>query len=253
MDRFRDMLVERGLSASSIRQTQVAVKQVFEWATRQRLMQKVPLIETMIGKAKERGVLTPEEVKALFALPTWPKIHRAINMLAYSTGMRLGEILALRRAAFHVDEGYVDVGVSWDRATKTVKSTKTQKTRSIPVPTSVGTLLSEIMSGSTYQEPSDFFFSGRYRNQPLDRKMVERVLFKMFEEMGIDKTQRAARNITFHSARHFFNSLLLNRGIPDLKVKALTGHSTDKMMEHYYHPDDFKDVAVVSETLFTLC
>ena len=38
MDRFRDMLVERGLSASSIRQTQVAVKQVFEWATRQRLM-----------------------------------------------------------------------------------------------------------------------------------------------------------------------------------------------------------------------
>jgi integrase len=214
-------------------------------------MQRVPLIETMICRSKERGVLTPEKVKTLFALPDWPATRRAINMLAYSTGMRLGEILALRRAAFHVDEGYVEVEVSWDRATKSVKSTKTRKARFVPVPSNVGALLTELIARSPYQATHDFIFAGRRRNHPLDRKIVERMLFRMLAATGIDEPQRATRNITFHSARYFFNSLLLNRGIPDLKVKALTGHATDKMMGHYYHPGDFKDVAAVSETLFS--
>ena len=250
MERFRDMLIERGLSASTVRQTQIAVRQVFEWATRRRVMQRVPLIETVVGKAKERGVLSPEEVKALFQLPDWPRKHLAINMLAYSTGMRLGEILALRRSSVHQAEGYVDVEVSWDRVTKSVKSTKTRKARFVPVPTSVQSLLLETMDASPYREPEDLIFAGRKRSQPLDRKMVERVLFKMLERLGIDEDKRATRNISFHSSRHFYNSLLINRGIPDLKVKALTGHSTDAMTAHYYHIDDLKDVAALSETIF---
>lgn len=55
MDHFRDMLIERGLSASTVRQTQIMVHQVFEWAIRRRVMQRVPLIENVVGKAKERG------------------------------------------------------------------------------------------------------------------------------------------------------------------------------------------------------
>jgi len=250
MERFRDYLIDDGLSASSVRQAQLAVKQVLEWATRRGLMQRVPIIESVVGRAKERGILTPEEVKSLFRLPSWSKTHLAINMLAYSTGMRLGEILALRRSAFHATEGYIDVDSSWDRMTKSVKSTKTRKARFVPIPTSVQMLLRELLAANPDLEDDDFVFPGRKPRQPLDRKMVERVLFKMLAEIGIDEASRIERNITFHSARHFFNSLLVNRGVPDLKVKALTGHTTDAMTNHYYHVDDLKDVAEPGESLF---
>lgn len=59
-----------------------------------------------VGKAtKERGVLTDSEVQALLTTPEhWPDYrHYVINLLAFTTGMRLGEIRGLPIENVHSD------------------------------------------------------------------------------------------------------------------------------------------------------
>lgn len=62
------------------------------------------------------------------------------------------------------------------------------------------------------------------------------------EGIGIPDEARRDRGLSFHSWRHFFNSLLINQKVPLLKVQALTGHMTDRMSEEYFHPDEYSDV-----------
>jgi integrase len=74
----------------------------------------------------------------------------------------------------------------------------------------------------------------------------------LWKKLELIKKERNEHNITFHSWRHFLNSMLINANIPDQKVKSMTGHSTNEMTEHYYHPDEMKDVIMVQERLLAL-
>jgi integrase len=52
--------------------------------------------------------------------------------------------------------------------------------------------------------------------------------------IGINEEKRKARAITFHSWRHFLNSVIRGR-VPDEKLRLMTGHQTEKMTENYTH------------------
>ena len=64
---------------------------------------------------------------------------------------------------------------------------------------------------------------------------------------GISEEARKARNITFHSFRHWFNSILINAKVPLLKVQQLTGHSSVEMSANYFHLDEMDDVRAIQE------
>ena len=56
----------------------------------------------------QKGLLTPEEVRKVLDELHWNnRIHYAVNLLCASTGLRLGEALALQSE--HVHESYIDV------------------------------------------------------------------------------------------------------------------------------------------------
>jgi len=69
---------------------------------------------------------------------------------------------------------------------------------------------------------------------------------------GISEKERRTRNITFHSWRYFFNSLLVNSKIPIQQIQSITGHVTDAMTQHYYTPDiqEMADVLLVQGRIF---
>jgi integrase len=57
--------------------------------------------------------------------------------------------------------------------------------------------------------------------------------------------------LSFHSWRHFCNSLLVNRGLPVLRAQQVIGHTSLKMTETYLHPgQDFSDVLTIQGELF---
>jgi integrase len=86
----------------------------------------VPKIERAADNPKHKGILTIDEVRRLFSIP-W-KSDAAYchpvkdefkgyvgNLLASSTGLRMGEIQALVLSDIHLEDGYIYVRRSWDR------------------------------------------------------------------------------------------------------------------------------------------
>jgi integrase len=245
-DRIQEYAIElrsQGLSASTVNHILTTLKIVLQGALHKKLIQTVPEISTVGGTKTERGILTLEEAKKYFNQEWKDERYLTINLIAATTGMRLGEILGLTRGA--VKEGYLEVCASWERG-RGLKSTKTGNVRFVPLTSRTQACLKIIMERSPYTEAEDFVFYGRNRHAPLDHKMVQKKFAEALVGIGISEEDRRARGISFHSWRHFFNSLLINKHIPLLKVKTLTGHATDAMAEHYFHPDEYKDVLEIT-------
>ncbi len=98
-----------------------------------------------------------------------------------------------------------------------------------------------------WEKPGSFLFFSSIESKPIEGKLVSKSLYAALEEIGINDEVRREKNITFHSWRHWFNSLLINAKVPLQKIQSITGHLTDKMTQHYYHVhagemDDIKDI-----------
>jgi integrase len=173
-----------------------------------------------------------------------------MNLLAASTGMRQGEIRGLQLQYIHKD--FIEVKFSWEDKYG-LKEPKNHSERIVPIPSIVSTKIQKLILGSPYRAPEDLLFYGRNNTHPIDKKMVQRTFNKALVNIKITDTQRRDRNVTFHSWRHFFNTLCRVGKVPDSKLQKLTGHKTQAMTEHYTHykMDDFKDVMKIQEGLFT--
>lgn len=203
---------------------------------------------------KEKGILTIDEVKALFREENLKKIwncdlnHYTLNLLSASTGIRMGEIQALQ--VQHVHENYISVLHSWDRQYG-IKEPKRNSKRNIPVPSKTANYLYKIIEASPYQEAEDFVFFGKNRAYPLRNEVISKALYKALSQIGIPEEQRKERNLTFHSWRFFYNTLLRGR-IPEVKLRRLTGHRSEQMSDWYTRFDysDYQDVLKIQEEYF---
>jgi integrase len=224
-------------------------------AVRLEYLQKNPAVG--IGKLKEhkrkRSIFTFKEVKSLFSNSAVDAVwggdrrHFTLNLLAASTGMRLGECLALQRQ--HVHERYVNIVQNWDKKYG-FKEPKWGSARQIPIPERTSCELRSLICFSPYQEPWHFVFTEN-GTSPFSHSTALRTLYRAIENIGISHDQRIERNLCFHSWRHFFNSIMRGK-IHDAKLRQLTGHRTQAMTETYTHfsVDDFRDVLSIQEEYF---
>ncbi|MDR1445579.1 MAG: integrase, partial [Treponema sp.] len=86
--------------------------------------------ERYSGKAGRREVLTVEDAGALFSKPWADGAAMAGNLLAATTGMRQGEVLAIRGG--DIGEGVLNVAHSWSAADG-LKSPKNGEARRVPL------------------------------------------------------------------------------------------------------------------------
>jgi integrase len=205
-------------------------------------------ISKLAEKPKEKTILTKTEVHDLFADPDkWRDLkHYTANLLSASKGLRLGEVQGLQTQ--YVFEDYVAVMHSWGRG-HGLQPPKGGIARDVPIPTKTSEYLQKVIEPETDAE--SFVFCGVAPFTPIDHKTMAQGLYDALAAFEIDEDKRRERNITFHSWRHFFNTLCRNR-IPDYKLRLLTGHRTEAMTEHYTHVSlaDFGDVAKLQEEVF---
>jgi len=163
--------------------------------------------------------------------------------------MRLGEVQALQIQ--HVHEKYISVMHSWSRKYG-IKGAKWSSEREVPIPSKTSDYLHELIELSPFQEPEDFIFFGKNARTPIRNEIITSKLYKAFEKIGISPENRRERNITFHSWRYFYNSLMRGK-IHDSKLRQLTGHKTLIMTDHYtkFNIEDFQDVLQVQENYFS--
>jgi integrase len=80
---------------------------------------------------------------------------------------------------------------------------------------------------------------------------VSLALYNAFKAIGIDEKERQRRLLTFHSWRHFFNTMLVMADISGSKLRSVTGHSSEEMTDYYTHFDTkkFTEIITVQENL----
>ncbi len=247
---FRNALFNEGLSGTTINKALSILKTILESAEEHSLIRHMPRIDRAAQNQKHRGILTIEEMRRLFAVPWKSYRDYVCNRVAACTGLRRGELLALTLADLRGD--YINVSKSWDEQTKTMNiTTKTGRSRIVIVPSKVRQEIEALAGRNPWKKPESFLFFSSFEHKPIDGKWPMKSFYRAMNEIGISEEERARRNITFHSHRHFVNSILVNARVPLQRVQALTGHLTDEMTQRYYHvEDDLSDIRAIQERIF---
>ena len=189
----------------------------------------------------ERGVLTLPELERLFtAQDIWPDLtHYAINLLAASTALRMGEIRGLSPIHMHHDR--VEVRRSWEEK-HGLKPPKQESFRDIPISSFVYNVVDSVIHDRT---PDDILFYGlKSRDKPLSKSVIEKHFRRAMVRIGIDPQMQIQRNISFHSYRHSLNTILRARDVSDSKIRRITGHKSTEIQDRYTHycASDLKEV-----------
>jgi len=217
---------------------------VLEYAADESLIQAVPTFELAADKQERRGILTPDEVRAIFATGWDDQRCYVANLTAAGSGLRSGEVIGLQHRCVHPE--YLEVSHSWGR--DGLKSTKSDTERFVPIPEKVYRELTSIMKANPYgSTPTSFVFWGTAPEHPIDGRLATEALYTALSAIGIGDGTRKERRIDFHSWRHWYNSFLVNGKVPVHKVRSIVGHTTEAMTERYYHPDQYGDVRALMD------
>lgn len=156
--------------------------------------------------------------------------NRLLVLFAFGTGMRIGELIALRHQDFNNGSMNVNYTLSEhlviDGQGKSTRVAELQipksksSLRAIPLPQS---LLMEYAPG----DPDSFLFTNSKGN------MIDKSNFRKQWERILKKADVPYRK--FHCTRHTYITRLLQKGAKLVVVKELAGHSDIRMTMKYTH------------------
>lgn len=169
----------------------------------------------MRGKKERRlpTVLSQDEVGRLFLAVENLK-HRCILMLIYSAGLRLGELVQLRRIDIH-----------YERKQIFVFGGKGKKDRYTVLADRSARILKKYLAE---YDPDYWLFEGQ-DGGAYSRRSVQAILRRGVERSGINPLA------TVHTLRHSFATHLLEQGVDLRYIQELLGHASTKTTEIYTH------------------
>ena len=164
-----------------------------------------------------------------------PLLYRVFYLVALSTGMRRGEICALRWNDLH-EGGAVTVQHSRSSVPGqgiVESSTKNHRTRTVVLPSLVhdylGALLWEQALEGVPIRPEDYIFSTK--NGPVHPDSFSRHLRHLYQANGFSSAYH------LHTLRHFFATYLLQNNTSKQVAADLLGHADTAFLERTYcHP-----------------
>lgn len=195
------LIRERGWSWSSCRQALHALNFLY----RKVANKEMPSVSLPHPNESQKipDLLYPDEVQAMIRCCQHPKVYVAM-VLAYTTGMRISEINALRVDDLDLTHHCIKV-----------RQGKGQQDRYVLFPQSLQQVL-----GTYWQryEPCDVVVYGLDKHRPLHSKYLRLETKEAAKRAGIHKC------IRFHSLRHAFACHQLLAGMPLPRLQALLGH-----------------------------
>jgi integrase len=227
---FSVQLAGAGYSSSYLNGILNAGLKALKYACQEGLIPSNPgaELERFSGKGRKRGVLSPAEAKKLFSGEWKDRRSYTGNLVAITTGLRSGEIMALRKDDIDGEKNILYVRHSWNRKDR-LKTTKNGEDRRTPLLPEVKEKLLGLLSENPHGGENPFIFWGRDPARPGDSAFLLDGLKEALAERDIDYKKR---NIVFHSHRHYYAARMVDKMTPE-QVVRITGHKSMKIFEEY--------------------
>jgi integrase len=224
VQRFDAELESKGLAPKSRAHGLAAMHSLIEfaitegWASGENPVKRVPKPASPIADA-DVHFLEPEEIEALLrAVPddALGRVERAMYLTAAMTGMRQGELLALRWRDVDWPGRRIRVRRNFVRGQFGTPKSK-RSSRTVPMEDRVAGELDRLFQDSATQSDDDLVFAHPATGKPIDRSR----LLKRFKAA----LRRAeVREVRFHDLRHTFGTRMAAAGVPMRTLQGFMGH-----------------------------
>jgi len=179
-----------------------------------------------MGQAK---TLTKQELKRVLdynkACERHSERNRAIILLTFYCGMRIGEVVSLRIADVNNEQGEV-----LNEIKLTATQTKGHKARTVHVPERMQKELKSYLQGVKSATQADFLFKTQ-KSKRFSSNTATQLLQRIYERSGIN-------GATSHSGRRTFITELANKGVSVRVLAALAGHQSISTTQKYIDIND---------------
>lgn len=172
-------------------------------------------------------LLNESELSRLFNALTNKK-HKAMLFTAYSAGLRVSEIVALKLA--HIDS---------ERMQILVENAKGKKDRYVNLSPVVLDILRAYIKQYT-PRPKVYLFESEQTGDAYPTRTAQQIFANAKNAAGIQK------DVGIHSLRHSFATHLLDRGTDIRYIKDLLGHFDIRTTERYLHVSKHQLVNIIS-------
>lgn len=215
-----------GVSGASLNRDLNLVSAVFRWAMRAGYVEDNPVrrVERFQAKGAREVYLTAAESVGLVA--SCSPALRPLVLTAVSTGMRRGELLALRWRSVDLDRREIRVEAETEKA---------GRGRVVPMTAALREALKDLKANRAIPalDGSDPVFC------LADGSPVTVAVLRALWEADVDPCEAlplAKRGkVTLHVLRHTAASLMVGAGVPLLDVARILGHSTLAVTMRYAH------------------
>ncbi|MEE4354171.1 MAG: site-specific integrase [Desulfatiglans sp.] len=229
----RDLLISKfqdGFSKSTVGLIRDVISGIFNYAVDEEIVSVNPasgITKRLNLRREKKEAVDPfnAEELSLFlqaCLESEPEYY-PFFLMAARTGMRLGELLAVRWGDIDFNSNFVWVRQSYRRGVFTPP--KNGKARKVDVSTELSVVLKEHLTqekkkalrGGSGNNICEFVFhkNGRVIEQNYIRRVFKRILRKA-----------ELRDIKLHGLRHTFASILLSNGVSPVYIQKQLGHSS---------------------------
>lgn len=232
---FIDSQLATGAARQSVLNRVNLLSGIFGFAIRQGWARTNPVASAERPAASSAGdgelrFLTPEEVEAVIReVPAdiLGPTERALYLTAAMTGLRQGELFALRWRDVDWSAGIIRVVFSYSRGRLgRPKSRRSQ--RAVPIADRVAAALERHFQASQYTGDDDRVFCHPETGNFLDASKVRRRFQAAAREAGV-------RPVRFHDLRHTFGTAMAAAGAPMRDLMAWMGHADFATTLGYAH------------------